>query len=126
MSDFLDLLSEQTQSILAHATITVRQNGPAGPIDPATLQRVLDAGSAVDTDVPAIVGEPFVTRNSNDKLVRRVEFIVRRSALSHRPGRKGTIDWSTDADGQTRTWKIASVNNALDDRDWLILGERDA
>lgn len=113
----LDLLSTDTQTLLADTTVTVMQNRPEGPIDPDLRERTVDAGAS-NPSVSAVEEELAPYKAGTRHMMRRA-WVMRAADIGYKPSRKGTI---TDSDA--RVWHIAMVEELNNGREYRVVGER--
>lgn len=116
-SDELDLMSEDTQSILSSEALVVRRVRPEGDIDPDTFERTETTDSFSSN---AVAGEPVVIRDPDT--ARRVTlstWVLRAEDCDFRPSSKG---YFTDASGAR--WRIVSVADQQVGREYLITAQR--
>lgn len=118
--DELDLLSVDTQRLLADTAVSVFARRPAGSYDPVTRRRPVDHDSPAARDVPAVVGEDTHTRDG-DRRVRRRSWVVLASDLGEPPF-SPTREGSVEEHGVR--WTIVGAERSVDGREWTITGER--
>ncbi len=115
-SDELDLMSEDTQSLLASETLTFERVRPTGDLDADTFERT---ETVDDFTVDAVPGEPVVT--ADEQTGRRVTlntWIVRAGDCDFRPSPQGYFTASGSR------WRIVRVADQQVGREYLITAQR--
>ncbi|PCI07946.1 hypothetical protein COB72_09260 [bacterium] len=116
MDSLLDLMSEDTQALLASETITIRRVRVQGIPDPVTFQR--DETSQPNDTLKAVTGEEQRAHNGRVWVTRNV-FTVRVADTTFKPGRENKL---FDAAGHE--WKITHCTRSLDGREYVINAQR--
>ena len=114
-SDELDLLSSDTQEILAHQSITIKRVRPVGDPDPVTFERTETTDGDTLNAVPI---EPYIARDEYGRRIVRQAWIVRVADTTFIPSPAGHVV----AGGQT--YPIATVNTIQGGREYEITSER--
>ena len=115
--DELNLLSSDSQTILSHQSVTIKRIRPDGDPDPATFERTQNVEEDTLDAVPL---DPIVTTNELGHRVTLGQWIVRVADTTFRPSARGELFTGS------QKWRIVTVQDHLDGREYLITAERTA